>query len=156
MVSPLVLTHAALGELGILAFLWVFVELMQPTKNRINRAKIASLVGATLFILSWVIGGYYYSVIYGVQVKPIIKEGPMPWAHEIVMETKEHIFLFLPFISILQFFVLRKYDLNLINDKTARFAMLTLLGILILGGLSMIFAGSIISTGARVALEVLK
>ena len=156
MVNPLALAHAILGELGILAFLWAFVELLQPTKDRINRAKIASLTGLVLFVATWIVGGYYYVNIYSTQVKPIIKKGPMSWAHGIVMETKEHVFLFLPFIAILQYFVLRKYDLNLINSKNAKISVLILLGILILGGLSMAFTGSIISAGARAALEILK
>lgn len=132
------------------------MELLQPTEIRINRAKIISLVGVTFFILNWLTGGYYYVVIYGPQVKPIIKEGPMPWAHEIVMETKEHIFLFLPFIAVLQLSVLRKYGLDLIKNKNARFSMLILLSTLIIGGLLMIFTDSIISMGARAALEILK
>lgn len=100
MAHPLIGIHAALGEIGVGAFLWVFVELLNPSEERIKRAKKIALLGALLFLLSWIAGGYYYVEFYGDQVKPLIKEGPFPWAHAIVMETKEHVFLFLPFLSL--------------------------------------------------------
>ena len=34
-------------------------------------------------------------VYYGTLVKPVIKSGLAPWAHAIVMEAKEHIFIFI-------------------------------------------------------------
>src|SRR3990167_655172 len=98
MVNSLVGIHAAFGELGIFAFLWAFVELINPTQQRVKRAKIAAMIGVIFFFLSWFVGGFYYVSFYGSNVKPLIKEGPMPWAHSIFTETKEHVFLFLPFL----------------------------------------------------------
>jgi hypothetical protein len=37
--------------------------------------------------------------VYGSQVKPIILAGLHPWVHKVVMEAKEHIFIFLPIIA---------------------------------------------------------
>jgi hypothetical protein len=48
---------------------------------------------------SWISGGYYYWFYYGDKVKPVIKAGEYVWAHTIVMEAKEHIFLILPIAS---------------------------------------------------------
>ena len=106
MPHPLIGVHAIFGELGIFAFVWAFVELFDPTTQRLKRAKTASLVGTVFFMLSWIIGGYYYVSFYGPIIKPLILEGPQPWAHTVVMEAKEHIFLFLPFLAISDYFLI--------------------------------------------------
>src|SRR3989344_2053413 len=98
MVQILIGLHAALGEIGILAFLWAFVELLNPTEHRTKRAVIAVSLGTILFFASWIIGGYYYVQYYGPDVKPVINAGSEPWAHKVFTETKEHVFLFLPFL----------------------------------------------------------
>src|SRR3989344_6307900 len=117
MANPLIGLHAFFGELGIVSFLWVFLETLNPERHRIKRAKIAALVGVVFLFASWIIGGYYYVAYYGPNVKPVIKEGPEPWAHGIFMEAKEHIFLFLPFLSLLTFSLVRNYGSNLKKNK---------------------------------------
>lgn len=52
--------HAMLGEVGGMLFIWVFVELLNPTATRLKRAQTVSLLGVVLLFLSWVVGGYYY------------------------------------------------------------------------------------------------
>ena len=153
MVSSLIAIHAFLGEAGILAFIWVFVELLNPSKERINRAKFAALLGTIFFLLSWLSGGYYYVQDYGINVKPVIKEGPQPWAHSIFMEIKEHIFIFLPFLAILTLSIIKKYDKELLKNKNARKAILSLCIIIIIMGALMAGMGYLISTGYRTALE---
>ncbi|MEK6916521.1 MAG: hypothetical protein AABW92_02140 [Nanoarchaeota archaeon] len=153
MAHPLIGIHAALGEIGVLAFLWVFVELLNPTIERVKRAKIVALMGIIFLFMSWVTAGYYYVNIYGPEVKPIIKGGPMPWAHSIFTETKEHVFLFLPFISLFTLGLLHKHEKKLITDKNIKKSLLILCGLIVLIGLSMAGMGYIISTGARTALE---
>ncbi len=154
MVQPLLVgIHVAMGELGIFAFLWLLVELLNPTKERIKRAKIAAILGTILLFGAWVLGGFYYVNYYGSQVKPVIKEGPMPWAHAIFMETKEHVFLFLPFLSILTTGIIIKNKRELLNDKKIKLSVLLLSGLIILIGLSIAGMGYLISTGARTALE---
>lgn len=153
MASPLIAAHAFLGEAGIIAFIWVFVELLNPDKRRVDRAKFAAFLGVVFFFLSWASGGFYYVSQYGLEIKPIIKEGPQPWAHLIFMEVKEHIFFFLPFLSILTLSILNKYDNELLNDKRIKKSVLALcIAIIIIGGL-MAGMGYLISTGYRVALE---
>ena len=85
MASPLIGIHAALGELGTVAFLWVLVELLNPSAQRIKRAKIAALLGTSLLFLAWIIGGYYYTSFYGADVKPVIKAGSQPLAPYIII-----------------------------------------------------------------------
>lgn len=153
MAHPLIGIHAALGEIGIFAFLWVFVELLNPTKTRIQRAKIVAMVGLIFIVFSWFAGGYYYVEHYGPEVKPMIKEGPAPWAHKIFTETKEHVFLFLPFLAALTIGLIHHYKDRLITNKDAKNAVLWSSGLIVLIGLAMAFMGYMISTGARVALE---
>src|SRR3989338_2481334 len=126
MASYLIGLHAGLGELGAIAFLWVLIEMMSPTPERVKRAKIVALIGVIALFLSWFIGGYYYVNTYGNEVKPIIKEGPQPWAHGIFMETKEHVFLFLPFLSILAFSIIRNYENDIMKNKKLRISILLL------------------------------
>ena len=151
MVHPLVGIHAALGELGIFAFLWVLVELINPTNTRIKRAKIAAILGVIFIFSSWLAGGYYYLNYYGDNVKPLIKEGPNPWAHLIFTETKEHIFLFIPLLSILVLGLI--YKNNLLKNNSARKSIIIISALIVLLGLTMAAMGYIISTGARAALE---
>ena len=53
-----------------------------------------------LLVLSWATSAYYYVSYYGVAVKPRILAGDTPAAHIFFMETKEHIFLILPFLAL--------------------------------------------------------
>jgi hypothetical protein len=147
--SLLIGFHAAAGELAIFAFFWAFIELIDPTKQRIKRAKIAALMGVIMIFASWLAGGYYYVEFYGPDVKSIIKQGPMPLAHDVVMETKEHVFLFLPFLCLLTLGLIHKYKENLVENRDAKNFILSLCGLIILIGLSMAAMGYIISTGAK-------
>lgn len=148
MINPLIAIHAGLGELGGLAFLWVLVELLHASDSRKKRAQIVAWIGVGAFLLSWIIGGYYYVKTYGPMIKPVIKSGPTPWAHSIITETKEHIFLFLPFMAI-------TIAASIRHVKTYK-PILLLATILILTTFSMAAMGFLISSGYREALEVMK
>jgi hypothetical protein len=73
MVNPLVFIRAILAEIGLFAFLWVLVELLNPTETRIRRAKIAAVIGAVCMLTAWLAGGFYYVEVYGSSIKPVIK-----------------------------------------------------------------------------------
>ncbi|MEM4389570.1 MAG: hypothetical protein QXG98_02825 [Candidatus Micrarchaeia archaeon] len=149
----LVGAHAFLGEAGALAFLWVFVELLKPDEARVKRAKLASAAGVLFLFLSWLAGGYAYTTTYGEQVKPVIKGGPLPWAHEVVMETKEHVFLFVPFIAFAGAAAIRLGGNRLAGDAELRFSVLLLSALVVLLVFVIAGMGYGVSTGARAALE---
>ncbi len=155
MVNSLIGVHAIFGELGIVAFLWVFIEMLKPTPSRLRRAKKVAFLGVIFFFASWIVGGYYYVTDYGALVKPIIKEGPQPWAHLVFTESKEHIFLFLPFLSIFVYALIRKYQSPLRGDKDSvvKKAILILCISILVIGVMMAVMGYLISSGYRVALE---
>lgn len=152
MPHPLIGLHATLGEIGIFSFLWVFVEMLNPSELRIKRARIASVIGLIFLVLSWIVGGYYYVSFYGTNIKPVIKEGPQPWAHSVFMESKEHLFLFLPFLALINLFLL--FNLKVSDQKKSK-SILKLAGLIVILGLMMALMGYVISTGFRGALEVM-
>ena len=152
MVNFLVGTHAALGELGVLAFLWCMVELLNPTVPRVKRATIAAIIGTLFILASWTTGGYYYLNIYGSNIKPIINEGSQSWAHQIITETKEHVFLFLPFIAFLTTSLLMHHKNRLIAESALRHAIIHLCALVVIIGLLMAGMGYIISSAFRSSL----
>ena len=153
MLNPLVLVHATVAELGLFAFLWVFVELLNPTEVRIRRAKIAAMFGVACLIAAWLAGGFYYVEVYGSQIKPVIKGSDAKWVHSIVMEVKEHVFLFLPILAALVAALLYRFDKELISNRDARLSVVMLAGLIFLLGFSIAGMGAIIASGYRFALE---
>lgn len=98
--------HLGFAIVGIDALLWLLGEIIANAKE-FARRRIAAGIGVLGFLLSWLFGGYYYVVYYGTLVKPEIKAGVAPWVHSIVMETKEHIFLFvIPLVCTIFFLAL--------------------------------------------------
>ena len=146
--------HAGLGELGALAFLWVLIELLTAKSVNIKRAKTAALIGVIGLLLSWSIGGYYYLSHYQTDVKALIKGGPEPWAHSVITETKEHVFLFLPFLGILVWGLLKKHGETLVQDRKLATAIIILSGLIVLLAFAMAGMGYLISSGMRSALEL--
>jgi len=145
--------HAAMGEAGALAFLWVLIELLNPSESRLRRARIAAALGTLLLVGAWFVGGFYYVTEYAAVVKPIIKGGPLPWTHEVITETKEHVFLFLPFLGILVWGLLSRYQNELRQNRNIRVAVIILSGLIVLMAFAIAGMGFMISSGFRAALE---
>ncbi|NCT02105.1 hypothetical protein GW766_02560 [Candidatus Parcubacteria bacterium] len=146
----LIAVHAVLGEVGALAFLWAMVEILNPDEARLRRARIAAFIGVVCLSLAWVAGGTHYLTEYADVVKPVIKSGPMPWAHAVIMEMKEHVFLFLPFLGMLGL-ALVNLDLNAFRENKR--ATIILCALIVLLAFAMAGMGFIISSGFRAALE---
>lgn len=151
MVDLLVSIHALTGILSIFAFLLVVVELLGPTEKTIRRVKAFALLGTILIFTAWIAGGYYYVTSYGPDVKPAIQGGSTPWVHFVIMETKEHIFLFLPFLAILVTGMISNFNSDLLKNHEAKSSVLLLSGLIILLGLVIAGMGYLISAGARAA-----
>ena len=152
MVNPLILIHAAIAEIGLFAFLWVVVEMLNPSETRIARAQVAALTGFACLFFAWLVGGFYYVEVYGLHIKPLLKASDAKWVHSIVMEVKEHVFLFLPILATLTTALLYKYDEELINNRDARLSIVLLAGLIFLMGFAIAGMGAIISSGYRFAL----
>ena len=152
----LVLIHSMSGGLTALALVWIILEILYPTKEGFVRTKIVSYSAAFLVVAgSWIIGGYNYLTNYGSQVKPIILSGREPWAHSIVMEVKEHIFIFLPIIIIALSMTLAIIDQDaLLKDPNVKRAMAITVTLALLMILLMFLMGAIVSNAGNVGLEV--
>ena len=139
--------HLAFAIVGIDAFLWLLGEIKNDSWRK-SRLYWSAIVGVLGFVLSWFSGGYYYVKYYGGLVKPIIKSGLAPWAHNIIMETKEHIFLFIIPLALTALFItfLDKKEFEKSNIRWVSMVLVTLIAGL---GLTIGAMGFMISAAAR-------
>lgn len=152
MVNPLIFIHAICAELGLFAFGWVLVEMLNPTETRIARAQMAAVFGFAFLFFAWLVGGFYYVEIYGLHIKPLIAASDAGWAHNIVMELKAHVFLFLPLLAVLTTALLYEYDGELLENRDARLSVVLLSGLIFLVGFSIAGMGALVSSAYRFAL----
>lgn len=146
--SSLLGIHVTIGVIGIIAsyatLIWLFKRNIP-----VRLLKIASTIAFVAYMTSWITGGYYYVVHYGDAVKPIIKAGPTPWVHLIVMEVKEHIFLFLPVLSFVILIVVWLHGNTLQENRPLRNALALVALITLIIATSMALMGIVISGSAR-------
>lgn len=140
--------HILIGVIGIIAsymtLLWLFKR-----EIPLRSLKWVSFIAFIAYITAWFTGGYYYVVYYGNIVKPIIKDGPNPWAHLIIMEVKEHIFLFLPILSFIILLIIWLKGTSLQENRPLRNALALIALITFIIAISMAFGGILISGSAR-------
>lgn len=156
--KSLVLLHSISGGLSALVLVWIIVETLYPTDRSLARARVASYLAALLLTTGcWIVGGYNYLTVYGSQVKPVILAGPHPWAHEVVMEAKEHIFVFLPIIAFALSITLFVLDRDAFLDDTKFRRALTITACLALFMVLLMFLmGAVISNDGKSGLGALK
>ena len=142
--AQLLIGHVALGLLGITLFVMVTVSLMR-NPLRIGLIKWSAFLGFIAFVASWVTGGYYYATYYGKAVKPVIKAGAYPWAHNFVMEAKEHVFLVLPFLAATVWLVLWLLGGSLETAPGLKRAALLLSWTIVVLGVAITLSGMVIS-----------
>ena len=151
-ISVYILLHAGLGDLGSLCFLWILAEIINGKEEGLGRARIVSVAGLVFLLAAWIVGGYYYVVTYGSAVKPVILGSAFPWAHEVVMEGKEHVFLFIPIMAAVVTVALwASKDFKGMAVK-GRTALGVLSALVFLFGFSMALLGFLIAVGARAGL----
>lgn len=119
-----------------------------------RRLKLAS-IGTTLFLwLTYLIGGWWYVVYYGAAVsnsdKSIILAGPWKWSHSFFMETKEHIFFMMLFLSILLPIV--TFRNQIFKDTKVRNLTIVIALTIVVLGLGMEGFGAMISKGIKMSL----
>jgi len=142
------LSHPIFGVLGVIMAVWVFVEALNADSANAGRIRSAAYAVAVLMVLAWVLGGYWYVNFYGAD-RALILAGPFPWAHSLVMETKEHVF----FITlVLALFLPIAARANLAANKSARAMVLVTAALIALSGLAVEGAGAFINFGAKAAL----
>lgn len=136
--------HILLGTAAIVAFSGLPL-LLKGKKINVDVLKIYSLLGFLGLLGSWVAGGYYYSSYYGKAVKPQILEGATPWVHKIIMESKEHVFLFLPFLAFIVLILVNFLSEELIANKKLKMNLILLCLVIVTLGILITLSGIAIS-----------
>jgi hypothetical protein len=98
-IQGVMMVHVALGVIGIMFAVALFVDVLNVNEGNIERIQKLSLAVAGLIVLAYIIGGYWYVVYYG-HYRDIIKAGQWPWAHNYFMEVKEHLFFMMLLLGI--------------------------------------------------------
>jgi hypothetical protein len=141
--------HAGLGEVAGLLFIWALVEIINNTPAGLIRAKKAALWGVVFIFASWITAGIYYVSHYGGVVKPVIMDGPLPWAHGVVLETKEHVFMYIPLLALVGYQAVRGIAEG--RGKPVLSVTKWLLGLNVLLSFLMAWMGFLVSFVARLS-----
>ena len=145
----LLLAHATFGVLGSLAALWVFVEALNARPEGEGRIRAAAMTGAIAMAAAWITGGYWYVVFYPAD-KALILKGPWPFAHDIFMETKEHLFFI---TGLLSFYLVIAVRDKIYANAAARKMVLSVSMLIVLTGMALEGAGAVINHGVYLAMR---
>lgn len=144
----ILMAHPVFGVLGILGAVWFLVEALNASEANAGRMRAAALAVAMFMCLAWLAGGYWYTHFYGPE-KALILKGPLPWAHSLVMEVKEHVF-FVPLVLALYLPLVARE--RLFANSAARTLGFAVAALIVLSGLAIEGGGALISFGAKAAL----
>ncbi len=144
----ILLSHAAFGATGSIAALWVFVEALNARPDNAGRIRSAAFFAAICMAGAWVCGGYWYVHFYPAE-KTLILNGPWPFAHNIFMETKEHLFFVTAILALLLPIATRE---TLSSNTAARKLVLAIAAMIVITGLTLEGAGAVIDHGVKVSL----
>jgi predicted membrane channel-forming protein YqfA (hemolysin III family) len=148
-VQGVMMTHVALGVIGIMFAVALFVDVLNVNEGNIERIKKLSLAVAVLIVLAYIIGGYWYVVYYG-HDRDIIKAGQWPWAHNYFMEVKEHLFFVMLLLGI--YLPIAVYRNAPLMEKEKRCLVLGICALIVVLGFFMEGAGGIIGKGVTMGL----
>lgn len=142
------MAHVLFGVGCILAASWVFVDTLNANATNLARIRWISCASAAFMWLAFVVGGYWYVVLYKMD-KAVILKGPWPFAHSFFMETKEHLVIMLLLLATYLPIVAAN---NLVANREARRLVLWVAALVALLGLMIEGHGAIIAMGVKVAL----
>ena len=144
----MLLGHAACGALAGMAALWIFVEALNARAENMRRMRVAAFVAAISMAVTWILGGYWYVHSYPTDRK-LILGGPWPFAHNVFMESKEH----LVFVTgLLAFYLVIAMREKIYANAAARKMVLSVAMLIVLTSVMAEGAGAIIDHGAKIAL----
>lgn len=146
--DAILLAHASFGVLGCLAAMWVFIEVLSARPENAARIRNAALATAVCMAAAWILGGYWYVHYYPAE-KAMILKGPWPFAHNIFMETKEHLFFVTGILALFLPIATRE---KLYANLDARKLVLSVSLMIVVTGLAVEGAGAIIDHGVKVEL----
>ncbi len=140
--------HVLAGLIGLGASYGILIVLFKRV-TPLTFLRWASFVALISYIFSWITGGYYYVLRYGAEVKPIILSGAYPWAHTFGMETKEHIFLFIPILAAVITLIAWIYGKELSTDQVLRQGFIAVVSLVVIIGTTTALLGILVSGASR-------
>lgn len=144
----LLMAHVSLGVFCLIAAVWTFVETLHASAANLARIRWLSRIAALAMSLAFLAGGFWYVTRYPAD-KAIILKGPWPFAHNLFMETKEHLVMLLLLLTL---YLPIATANNLANNPAARKLVLCVAGLIVLLALAMEGEGAVIAMGVKVAL----
>ena len=152
--ADIFITLAASAHVFTAILAMIFLVLMFGEALWGGSAKRLRLYGLGLIVfstLTYILAGWWYVVYYGAD-KAIIKAGEMAWAHTLIMETKEHIFISGFWLTIVlglfgYFATDEQMDDPSFRRTIALLAVVSVLGIILLDAM-----GGIIVAGLKIGL----
>ncbi len=142
------MAHVLFGVGCILASVWVFVDVLNAGPANLPRIRKMSLAAAVSMWLAFVIGGYWYVVLYPAD-KAVILKGPWPFAHSYFMETKEHLVIML--LLLVTYLPIAAAN-DLAANPAARRLVLWVAALIPLLGLMIEGHGAVIAMGVKAGL----
>jgi hypothetical protein len=142
------LAHAGFGVTGCLAAAWVVAEALNARPGNAGRIRAVALLAAVTMAAAWICGGYWYVHFYPAE-KTLILAGPWPFAHNVFMEVKEHLFFITGTLALLLPIAARE---NLAANSGARRMVICVAGLIVITGLAVEGAGAVIDHGVKIAL----
>lgn len=146
MKDAILMTHVTFGVFALLATVWLFVETLNGGEVAMLRAGKASLAVALFLWLSYLIGGYWYVNFYAPE-KALILKGPWPFAHNLFMESKEHLFFILLLLG--SFLPIAALDPQVRSSRSGRHLLLVVAALIVLLALVMEGSGAVIGLGVK-------
>jgi len=146
--NVILMLHVLFGLLCLVGSLWIFVDTLHASETNVARIRAVSLAAALSMWAAYAVAGYWYIVFYPAD-KAIILKGPWPFAHDLVMETKEHLVIMLLLLATFLPIAARG---RLASSKAARSVVLWTSGLVFALALVADSLGAIIGMGAKVAL----
>lgn len=138
--------HVLSGTLAIGLVCLIFMHLLKKSPS-FEYLQMLSGWSIILFLISWASSAYYYVTYYGAKVKPVIVAGKYPWAHQIFLESKEHVFILLPFLAIVLWLTIKV--LGKVQDERLKSACQILAFVTLALGVFITAAGMITSGAVR-------
>ena len=147
----LLMSHVLFGVACMIAAVWLFVDVLHASEANIARIRRVSCAAAGVMWLAFIIGGYWYITFYKADKAIILSEHNKPWhfAHELVMETKEHLVIML--LLLVTYLPIAASN-NLVASKDARHLMLWVTALTALLALTMDGEGALIAMGVKMGL----
>jgi len=144
----LLVSHVIAGLLAIIASYAVWMGLLKRELSAKFLTR-TSWFAAVMIWVSWLAGGYYYWAYYGQSVKTVIIQGRYAWAHSVFMESKEHVFLFLPFLYLVLAIVISGFSDRLTAQPDLKKQLALLAAINAILGIIITLSGVVISGAVR-------